>query len=106
MGFTVPSAGFGVGKLDPQSSSRQVIFTSFTGGLHCCTQITVLEMFDGKWRQINLGQWDGDALRDFPRDVDGDGTLDIVLKDDRFDYAFAPYTESHKPPRIFNVRAP
>jgi hypothetical protein len=35
--------------------------------------------------------------------VDGDGTSDFVLKDDRFDYAFAPYTESHKPPRIFNI---
>ena len=104
VGFTVPSAGFGVGKLDPQSSTQQVIFTSFTGGLHCCTQITVLELFGGRWREINLGQWDGEPLAKFPSDVDGDGTTDLVLKDDRFDYAFAPYAESHNPPRIFNVR--
>ena len=103
IGFPVPSAGFGVGKLDPLGVTQQVIFTSYTGGLHCCTQITVLELFDGAWRKINLGQWDGDPLKDFPSDVDGDGTPDFVLKDDRFDYAFAPYTESHKPPRIFNI---
>jgi hypothetical protein len=103
IGFPIPSAGFGVGKLDPLSVTQQVVFTSYTGGLHCCTQITVLELFDGAWRKINLGQWDGDPLKNFPSDVDGDGTSDFVLKDDRFDYAFAPYTESHKPPRIFNI---
>jgi hypothetical protein len=103
IGFPVPAAGFGVGTLDPQSLTRQIIFTSYTGGLHCCTEVTVLELFQGKWREINLGQWDGEPLTKFPSDVDGDGTADIVLKDDRFDYAFAPYTESHKPPRIFNI---
>lgn len=103
VGFSVPSAGFGVGKLDSQQSTHQVIFTSYTGGRHCCTNITVLELIEGTWRRIELGQWDGVALPEFPTDVDGDGTADFVLKDDRFGYAFAPYTESHKPPRIFNI---
>jgi len=103
VGYPIPSAGFGVGKLDGKSATRQVIFTSYTGGLHCCTKITVLELVEGKWRKIQLGLWDGDPLPEFPDDVDGDGTPDFVLKDDRFDYAFAPYTESHKPPRIFNI---
>ena len=104
VGYRVPSARFGVGKLDAESSTWQVIFTSYTGGLHCCTKITVLELVEGKWRKIELGLWDGDPLPEFPSDVDGDGTPDFVLKDDRFDYAFAPYTESHKPPRVFNIR--
>jgi hypothetical protein len=103
VGYPIPSARFGVGKLDSQSSTRQVILTSYTGGLHCCTQLTVLELIGGKWRKVKLGLWDGDPLPQFPSDVDGDGTPDFVLKDDRFDYAFAPYTESHKPPRIFNI---
>jgi hypothetical protein len=102
-GYPVPSAGFGVGRLDPKSSTPQVIFTSYTGGLHCCTKITVLTLLEGKWQRIEFGLWDGDPLPVFPSDVDGDGTPDLVLKDDRFDYAFAPYTESHKPPRIFNI---
>ena len=103
VGYPIPSAGFGVGKLDTQSSTPQVIFTSYTGGLHCCTQINVLELVEGKWRTIKLGMWDGDPLAVFPSDVDGDGTADFVLKDDRFNYAFAPYAESHNPPRIFNI---
>ena len=103
VGYPIPSAGFGVAKLDPRSDTRQVIFTSYTGGLHCCTKITVLELVDGAWRKIELGLWDGDPLTEFPSDVDGDLTPDFVLKDDRFDYAFAPYTDSHKPPRIFNI---
>ncbi len=103
VGYPIPSAGFGVGQLDPKSDTRQVIFTSYTGGLHCCTKITVLELLEGKWRRIELGLWDGNKLPDFPTDVDGDGIRDFVLNDDRFDYAFAPYTESHKPPRIFNI---
>jgi hypothetical protein len=103
VGYPIPSAGFGVGRLDPKSDTQQVIFTSYTGGLHCCTKITVLELIKGQWRRIELGMWDGDPLWDFPADVDGDGTRDFVLKDDRFDYAFAPYTESQKPPRIFNI---
>src|SRR5262245_59788006 len=103
VGYPIPSAGFGIGKLDAQSSTQQVIFTSYTGGLHCCTKITVHELVEGKWRKIEFGLWDGDPLPESPDDVDGDGTPDFVLKDDRFDYAFAPYTESHKPPRIFNI---
>lgn len=103
IGYPVPSARFGVGKLDPKSFTQQVVLTSYTGGLHCCTKITVLELVEGSWRKVQLGLWDGDPLREFPTDVDGDGTRDFVFKDDRFDYAFAPYTESVKPPRIFNI---
>lgn len=103
VGYPIPSAGFGVGKLDAKSTTLQVIFTSYTGGLHCCTKITVLELVEGKWRHLQLGLWDGDPLFEFPSDSDGDGAADFILKDDRFDYAFAPYTERHKPPRIFNI---
>jgi len=103
LGYPIPSARFGIGKLDPKNSTQQVIFTSYTGGLHCCTKITVVELVEGKWRRIQLGMWDGDPLLDFPKDVDGDGTPDFVLSDDRFAYAFAPYAESLKPPRIFNL---
>src|SRR5215510_769923 len=103
LGYPVPSARFGVGKLDPKSSTPQVIFTSYTGGLHCCTKIIIAELVEGKWRRMQLGLWDGNPLPEFPTDVDGDGTRDFVLNDDRFDYAFAPYTESLKPPRVFNL---
>src|SRR5688500_17011161 len=60
VGYPIPSAGFGVGKLDPKSNTQQVILTSYTGGMHCCTKITVLELVEGKWRKLQLGMWDGD----------------------------------------------
>jgi hypothetical protein len=41
---------------------------------------------------------------DFPKDYDGDGIPDFVLDDDRFDYAFASYTGSWLPPRVFFIR--
>jgi len=104
LGYPIPSADFGVGRFDPHNKSSQVIFTTYSGGEHCCTKITVLELMNGKWTKINLGSWDGDPVAEFPTDVDGDGVRDIVLRDDRFDYAFAPYSESFKPPRIFNIR--
>ncbi len=104
LGYPIPSADFGVGHLDFRTPTDQVIFTTYSGGAHCCTKITVLELFKGRWYKIDLGAWDGGPLAEFPEDVDGDGWPDIVLHDDRFDYAFAPYSESFKPPRIFNIR--
>jgi hypothetical protein len=103
VGFPIPSAKFGVGKFDRLSDSKQIVLTTYSGGLHCCTKVTVLDLVDGKWRKVQLGLWDGEPLPEFPKDVDDDGTADFVLTDDRFDYAFAPYSDSHKPPRIFNV---
>jgi hypothetical protein len=104
LGYPIPSADFGVGRLDPHNQASQVIFTTYSGGTHCCTKITVLELMRGRWHKIDLGTWDGDPLAEFPKDMDGDGAPEIILKDDRFDYAFAPYTETYKPPRIFAVR--
>src|SRR5215471_9056625 len=104
LGYPIPSADFGVGRFDPHNPTSQVIFTTYSGGTHCCTKITVLELAHDRWHKIDLGTWDGDPLAEFPEDVDGDGVSEIVLKDDRFDYAFAPYSETYKPPRIVAIR--
>lgn len=101
-GFENPSASFGVGRLDARNPVPQVVFTTFSGGAHCCVQIKVLEARQGRWRGVDLGAWDGE-LADFPKDLDGDGLADFVLYDDRFLYAFASYAESMPPPLILNV---
>ena len=97
------SASFGVGRIDQRVTGPQVLFASFSGGAHCCTRMELFERVAGRWRVVDLGQWDGGPLSAFPADVDGDGVRDLVLSDERFDYAFASHAESMPPPRIYNV---
>jgi hypothetical protein len=98
------SAQFGIGKLDEQSGTEQVIFSTFTGGAHCCTVVQVLVLAGGQWKALDLGQWDGGGFGDFPTDIDGNGYADLIFSDDRFAYAFTDYADSLMPPRIFEIR--
>ena len=104
-------ASLGIGKLDPANPGDQVIFTTYSGGAHCCTTIHILELTNGKWENIAVrnganifGEVDGEPLWQFPVDVDGDGVPDIVLRDDSFLYQFDAYAFSRAPPRIFEIR--
>ena len=104
-------ASLGIGKLDPANPGDQVIFTTYSGGAHCCSTINVLELTNGKWENIAdrngtniFGDVDGEPLLEFPVDVDGDGVPDIVLRDDSFLYQFDAYAFSWAPPRIFEIR--
>jgi uncharacterized protein YecT (DUF1311 family) len=94
---------FGVGRLDPAGDGSQVIVAGFTGGAHCCDHVGVLELGSDGWRLLDVGSFEGDTLGDFPKDVDGDGTPDLVMSDDRFAYAFSYYADSYMPPRVFNI---
>ncbi|HTQ13807.1 MAG TPA: hypothetical protein VMH86_08020 [Rhizomicrobium sp.] len=102
-GFDSPSASFGVGRFDPKNAFPQVLIATYTGGAHCCDAVKLLER-DGKgWKTVDLGQWDGDAMEDLPRDVDGDGVADFVFGDNDFLYTFESYAGSWAPPQILNV---
>jgi hypothetical protein len=102
-GFPHVSADFGAGPLDADSRTDGIIFTTYTGGAHCCTGIQILELIGGQWRTVDLGDWDGSGIGDFPKDIDGNGFADLVLADDRFAYAFTFYAASRMPPRIFEI---
>ncbi|MEA3046100.1 MAG: hypothetical protein QOJ53_432, partial [Sphingomonadales bacterium] len=52
-----------------------VLFQSFTGGAHCCSDLQLILPGRRRLRAIQVGTWDGD-FRDLPTDVDGDGALD------------------------------
>lgn len=80
-----------------------VLFQSFTGGAHCCNHIEVVLPEGGRLVAISLGNWDGDYLEEPPGDVDGDGEIDFVFRDNRFLYTFSSYAGSRAPPRIFNL---
>ena len=95
-------ASFGVGRFDPKGDDRQVVFTYYTGGAHCCDAVVLAEHGKAGWKTVDLGQWDG-GFASPPVDLDGDGAVDFVFVDQRFLYAFGCFACGHAPPQIMNV---
>jgi len=101
-GWTNTAGQFAVVQLRADDPSRQVLFSSFSGGAHCCTALVVLERDGDRWRRIDLGYFDGDGMS-LPRDIDGDGVKEFEFVDQRFLYAFTSYAGSWAPPTIRQV---
>lgn len=91
----------GVGLFD-RRGTRFVYFQSFTGGAHCCNQIKVAIVAPAGIRVVDLGTFDGD-FDEMPLDLDGDGVVDFVQRDNSFLYTFASYAGSFAPPQILNL---
>ena len=92
----------GIGELD-RSGKRFVYYQGFSGGAHCCRVQIVAVVTDRAIEIVELGSWDGAPVDEFPRDVNGDGTVDFVERDDRFRYAFGGGGASYGPPQILNI---
>ena len=90
-------------ELDPENDRPELVVSNYTGGAHCCTQVTVFSKTPSGWTEIDLGAWDGGAVA-VPEDIDGNGTSEFRTRDDRFLYEFAPYAGSFAPPMILAVR--
>ena len=103
-GLEGPGARFAVGTLDPSNPIKQVLLVTYSGGAHCCTGRTVLELVDGHWKALELPAGGEQDAEEFPKDENKDGVPDFVLSDDRFAYAFACFACSWMPPRIFDVK--
>ena len=60
VGFDKAGMKFAVGKVDPSSSINQVLFTSYSGGAHCCAAFKLVHFLDGRWNvawgKIIVGQ--------------------------------------------------
>jgi len=93
---------FMVVQTDTADPTRQLIVADYSGGAHCCTEVTVFERRDGRWNRSELGSWDGDVPAS-PKDLDNDGRKEMVFVDQAFLYAFASYAESAAPPVIKQV---
>jgi hypothetical protein len=96
------NAAFAVTRLDASDTVSQVLVSTFTGGAHCCSVLTVVESRDGAWRTFDLGSWDGDTPA-MPRDLDDDGVKEFRFVDQAFLYTFASYAESWAPPVIHKL---
>jgi hypothetical protein len=90
-----------VGRWDSRRS--YVLLQSFTGGAHCCNEVTLIVPEGGALQAIALGTWDGDYMETLPTDLNGDGVLDFVFADNAFLYRFSSYADNYAPPQIMNV---
>ena len=54
-----------------------------------------------RWEVVNVGEFDSDGPQ--IQDLNGDGSAELVGKDDSFDYAFASYAKSYAPPKILRL---
>ena len=90
--------------LGPLTKSGPVVafVQTYTGGMHCCYAMQAVMRVEGKLQLIELGAYDGSEIG-WPKDLDGDGTADFVVSDDRFLYAFDSYAASVAPPKVLNV---
>ncbi|MDX5592296.1 hypothetical protein [Pseudovibrio sp. SPO723] len=97
----------------PDTPYPQVIVRRYTGGAHCCIDMSILTTDEeNNWVTVRAGTFDAGAnYRVF--DLDGDGTLELLTVDQSFLYLFAPYAGSLAPleiqrlegTRIVNVSA-
>ena len=101
-GFDFPLAEASIAEIDPGNHHREVLFSSYSGGAHCCSTVIVAEEVGDKWVAVPIGEFDGDGnLLD---DLDGDGLAEIATADNRFLYKFDCYACSAAPLIIFTVR--
>jgi hypothetical protein len=94
----------GIGRLARNDPRPSVIVEGYTGGAHCCTTFQLVTTVDGAPRTLPLDWKDGDFDEHFPRDLDGDGIVDIRRTDDAFLYAFTSYAASWNLPVYYNLR--
>lgn len=80
-----------------------LLVESYTGGAHCCDHVQVVVPERGRFRATDLGTFDGEQLERKPADLDGDGAVDFLVRDNSFLYAFSSYAGSFPPPRVLNV---
>ncbi|MBV1708065.1 MAG: hypothetical protein KGQ37_12770 [Hyphomicrobiales bacterium] len=94
---------YGVLRLDPAHSSKDVLISGYTGGAHCCSVTKVASLIAGAWKIVDVPETDGMALDHAPLDLNHDGTPDFRFIDDAFLYMFTDYADSVAPSRFYRI---
>lgn len=92
-----------IAELDPRNRFPEVIFSTYTGGAHCCNDVRIAtSTADAEnWAVISVGTFDGEPTE--TRDLDGDGIYEWVSYDTSFLYAFTSYAQSFAPTTIHHL---
>lgn len=98
----IDSNAFKVMDLDGDSEP-EVIVNTYTGGAHCCTLSSIYRYEAAKNTYSTLEQdWQNGGYR--LEDLDGDGLVEFVSRDERFAYTFDSYAASGYPVQIWQYR--
>jgi hypothetical protein len=84
------------------AGTPSVIFGVFSGGAHCCTQLSAVTVVDGRFVVSGIASVDTDMIE--PVDIDGDGTMELDLPDDRFNYEFDSFAGSIPPRLVYKAK--
>lgn len=101
-GFEQPPFLVQIAEMDGIAADPEVLFSTYTGGAHCCSQTHIARAAGDRWQAVAVGSFDGDLVR--AQDIDGDGRFELALADDRFYYAFACYACSAVPLRVLRLQ--
>lgn len=81
----------------------EVIVETFSGGAHCCTNAVIYTKHQGQFRKVETGPKDGGGIAF--QDLDGDGSIELVSRDQSFYYAYSSYVSSVPPSQIFSLQS-
>ncbi len=98
-----PIAAVRIAELDNANDSLEVVFTAYSGGAHCCTSVQIATKSGTEWKVVTAGPFDGGG--DYLADIDGDGSFEIVTRDNDFLYAFDCYACSLAPMKYLAITA-
>ncbi|WP_321342694.1 hypothetical protein [Breoghania sp.] len=103
-GWDTPQGTVGFFEIDPANDTPEIVFTSYSGGAHCCTQIYVMRKDEtGAWQTVDFGMFDGEG--GYFSDLDGDGEAELSTYDNAFLYAFDCYACSAAPLMILTEKS-
>lgn len=94
---------YAIVRLHKDDPAPSLLVQTYSGGAHCCADYIALTPVGDALKAVSVGFFNGGPGDDIPIDRDGDGRVDIAVRDDRFLYAFAPYYASWAPPMYLNV---
>jgi hypothetical protein len=86
-----------------QDGVPEVVFSTYTGGAHCCTIHTIHSWRGHEVRRTQTYPLDGGGGQF--QDLDGDGTQEFITVDNGFLYAFSSYAGSFPPLLILSFQA-